>query len=312
MNIKLFKNQMPPLLPLHQDASARFLPWLMAVIAFFGSVALAATLSLNHLLHRLQADLQHSMTIEIPTLDMLDEHNAPVVSAQSDQMAREAVIRRLQETAGIIGIKPVPTAEIRQLIAPWLDDTNLLASLKLPQLIDVRLNREIAVDGEKLRQRLLDINPGITVQIHHQWLEGLTAQASLARAVAITVMVAAALACLITVGFAARTGLRSHETLIGLLHLLGVRDRDIAWEFQRHILWHSLFGAMMGLSLALAALQGVQYFFHGDTPNQPWIVSLCLHGIDWVLIGLTPLLLAVLALGAAWQIVHRTLDQDDL
>ena len=306
------KNRIPPILPLKNDPSARFLPWLMAVISFLACVALAATLSLHHLSQRWQADLQHGMTIEIPSLGNITDADDPTLIGQADHMTRQAVIRRLQETAGIIAIHPVPIEEIRRIMTPWLADTSLLAGLQLPQLIDVKLDPNVTIQPEKLRQRLNDISPGISIQMHAHSLAGLTAPARLARTVAITVMIAAGLACLLVVGFAARAGLRAHESLIGLLHLLGASDHDIAWAFQRHILWHSLLGAGIGLALALGALQGVQQFFHADDRNQPWMASLGLLGMDWLLVSLTPVLLSGLALAAAWQIVQRTLDQDHL
>nr|HPI62841.1 hypothetical protein [Alphaproteobacteria bacterium] len=53
-------------LPLGQDSSGRFLPWIMAFMVYIGMLALASSLALDRLAARWNTGLQGSMTVMLP------------------------------------------------------------------------------------------------------------------------------------------------------------------------------------------------------------------------------------------------------
>ncbi|MGE0095957.1 MAG: cell division protein FtsX, partial [Alphaproteobacteria bacterium] len=54
--------------------------------------------------------------------------------------------------------------------------------------------------------------------------------------------------------FATRTGLALHHDVVSVLHMVGARDGFIARQFERHALWLSFKGGILGLVLAGATL----------------------------------------------------------
>lgn len=289
----------PPLLPLATDPSARFLPWLMMVVTFLASIALAATLSLGHLSHHWQLDLAHGMTIAIP-------ETYPGSVSSADDRGQEAVLKYLRETAGVISIHPVASEETRQLITPWLGNT--MDDLPMPRLIDIQVDPDVPLRADQLQKRLTSINPGITVEAHQTMTDDLTTPARLARIIALAVMISATALCVLVVCYAARAALRAQESLLSLLSIMGADDRVLLREFGTHLVVRTIPGAACGLALAAFGLHQINQAFIHPGSNFAWMTRLDLTTLDWLLIILVPIWLCAMAVSAGWYLVRRYLS----
>jgi cell division transport system permease protein len=211
----------------------------------------------------------------------------------------------LRGTGGIVRVRVIPVAEVRDMVRPWLGETADQEDLPLPHLIDVGLAENADVDLDDLRTRVAEAVPGATIEDHHEWLRQLAdiAQASLFLSLAVVGLIV--FATVITIVFAARTGLRVHARVTDVLHLIGAPDRYIARQFERQAFWLGFRGALIGSGLAAATVYGlgqlvgrVEAFDISAVALSPW---------QWAVFGIFPLAAAIIARITARITVLRTL-----
>jgi cell division transport system permease protein len=290
-------------LALAPDDRPVFLPWIVAIMTFLATLALAAALSLAGAAGRWTADMTGTVTVEIAAESAGDP--------RPPEQRREAVLAVLRDTAGIARATPLGADRIVAMLEPWLGAAAGAADLPLPQIIDVALAPGARLDLPALGQRLEAAAPGTVVDDHRRWLGGLLRLARLAVALGLVIVVLVGCAASGTVVFATRAGLAAHHEAIELLHLMGARDAYIARQFARLVLWRSAAGALGGLIVGLAAFYGLAgaaqanlavesgapSFFSG-----PWL------GLgDFALLGLLVVATIAVATLTAWWTVMRAL-----
>jgi cell division transport system permease protein len=241
-------------LALARDPSTRFLPGLLAVLVYLAALAAVGGLTAQGFVSDWDRRLAGSLTIQIPpTLNTGDD-----ASRAASAERRDAVLRLLKVTPGIADARPIPEADSAALLEPWLGP-ELVRTLPLPLLVDVRLAQSQPLDRESLAERLENAAPGTTLDDHARWLAD--AQA-LARSVAVTGLVVIALvsmAAVLAVVFAVRTGLGVHRNEIEVLHLIGAPDRFIARQFQRHTGRLAAVGGVIGSILAIITVIALRW-----------------------------------------------------
>jgi cell division transport system permease protein len=241
-------------LALARDPSTRFLPGLLAVLVYLAALAAVGGLTAQGFVSDWDRRLAGSLTIQIPpTLNTGDD-----ASRAASAERRDAVLRLLKVTPGIADARPIPEANSAALLEPWLGP-ELVRTLPLPLLVDVRLAQSQPLDRESLAERLENAAPGTTLDDHARWLAD--AQA-LARSVAVTGLVVIALvsmAAVLAVVFAVRTGLGVHRNEIEVLHLIGAPDRFIARQFQRHTGRLAAVGGVIGSILAIITVIALRW-----------------------------------------------------
>lgn len=284
----------PGALPLSADPAARFLPWLMAVMVFVATLALAGTLALSETITRWDRSLSATLTVQIPA------------TAGEDRAAlSEEVLSVLRDTPGIAAATPVPADRMAALLAPWLGTDAVLRTLPLPTLIDVQIGDRRRLDRPRLRSRLAGVAPGISVDDHGRWLERLVRLGRTVQATAILVAALVGLASMAIIAYTARTGVAVHRGIIELLHLMGARDNFIARQFAREAGRAALIGGAAGLLMAALALFAVGLF--AAQLDDRTLPGLILRPLDWSLLALLPLAGALVARATAWLTVIRTL-----
>ncbi len=284
-----------PTVPLDEDSSARFLPWLVAFMVFLACLALASVFVVERAAARWDRGLKGQLTVQIPAPPDDSERSARI----------EAVSQVLQNTPGVRGLSVLTQQEVARLVEPWLGDAALAAELPLPDLIAVTLDASQPPDLGRLQQALEAAVPGTRADDHQRWLSNLLNLASSIKLGALIVVCLVGFAAVVTVVFVTRTGLEIHRKVIELLHLMGAQDSYIAREFQGHALKLGLRGGLFGFLLAVAALFGLGWLA-GQTQ-----VSLLprfeLATLDWILLALLPILAALIAMWTARVTVLRTL-----
>ena len=98
-------------LPLGDDGSGRFVPWIVAVMVYLAALSVAAGMAVNRSVEKWNIGLEGTVTVEIAASD------APQQTAQ-ERMDQALVL--LRQTAGVLSAKPVPGDEISRLLEPWL------------------------------------------------------------------------------------------------------------------------------------------------------------------------------------------------
>lgn len=287
-------------LPLKDDATSRFLPWLVAPMVLLSAVALAGALILNGLIGRWERDVSGTLTVEIAA--------APGSAAEAGEAMRRqvaAALKVLNETPGVVEARALTQDQLLALLAPWLGNSELLRELPLPALIDVTLKADSRPDLALLSQRLAQAVPGASIDDHRMWLSRLI---NVSRAVEWAAVMAALTIGAVTsatVVFATRTGMAIHREVIEVLHLIGATDDYIARQFSDRAFYLGLKGGVIGFIPAIPsiiAIVGAGARIEGgflSGLSMPW------HG--WIAMAFLPLAAALLAMITARVTVHRSL-----
>ncbi|WP_119461434.1 FtsX-like permease family protein [Rhodospirillaceae bacterium SYSU D60014] len=283
-------------LPLNQDASGRFLPWIIGFMVYFAALALAATMALDEALSRWQAGLTGTLTVQITPAPAED------LAVRVDQ-----VVGLLKGTPAVAGIELLNDDDVAHLLEPWLGPSEALAGLPLPALIAVNLRPGATVDLAALQQRLAEAAPGTTVDDHGRWLSDLVTLARSVKLLGAIILSLVGAAAVITVIFVTRTGLSIHRRVIELVHLIGARDAYIARQFETHALRLGLAGGLLGVALAALTLLALGQIVGGI--ESPLLPPLSLRPWQWLVLGLLPVAAAAIAMLTARLTVLRSLNR---
>lgn len=234
-------------LPLERDASARVLPWVIAIMVYLAALALAGSISIHGALARWNAGLAGKVTVQIdpaPDLEM----------ARRQRLALEV----LKTAPGVIEAELMSRERLAELLEPWLGKGNVAPDLPVPELIDVTVDPAL-IDLVELGRRIEGVGPGVRLDDHTLWTRGLIVGGRSVQALALVAVVLIGFAAVAIVVFATRAGFAAHIDIIELLHLMGAQDGYIARQFQRHFRWLSLKGGAVGLLLAALTLGALGY-----------------------------------------------------
>jgi cell division transport system permease protein len=275
-------------IPFDRDGSGRFLPWLIALMVYLAALGSSVALALDRALQSWDRGLAGAATVELPP--------AP---AQGDG-GLAAALAALKGSPGVLSARPLDRAQMAKLVEPWLGP-DLPQALRLPRLIDVRLDTGAAIDLAALKARLGRAAPGAVLDDHRVWLVRLQKLVRMAEAIAACVVFFIAAAAVLTVIFTTRTGLSVHRDAIELLHLMGARDGYIARQFERQALRLGLAGGTLGLALALVTIVVLGHASAaaaslGETAPLP---SLGLAAWHWLVLLVLPVAAALLAMVTA-------------
>ncbi|MDB5410369.1 MAG: hypothetical protein JWL84_5281 [Rhodospirillales bacterium] len=284
-----------PLDPLlERDGSGRFLPWMIALMVYLAAIALAGMVALHGAVSRWDSALVGTLTVQLPT---------------ESAGALEKVLIQLRATPGVRSATPLDDAANAALLKPWLGDAVAVDELALPRLVDVRVDPAIPVDRGALEERLKSVAPGARVEDNRRWLDRVFDTVLAVEIVAGAIVALIAIATIISIVFATRTGLAIHHGTVEVLHLIGAHDGYIADQFQWQALRLGLRGGVIGLVpavltlLALGAIAGPASFGAGVDA----LPRFALGPFGWLLLLLLPPAAGLTALATARITVLRGL-----
>jgi|HubBroStandDraft_1064217.scaffolds.fasta_scaffold00007_39 cell division transport system permease protein len=286
-------------LPLDQDGSARFLPWLIGLMVFLAALATGAGFAIDMTLIRWDDGLRGTLTVQLPQPAI----GGPLSAASVDQ-----ALLLLRSTAGVTSAAALDASAEAALLQPWLGDSVEAGQLPLPVLIDVQRAEGVPLDVADLTRRLAAIVPGTTVETHGAWLEQLFRVARLIEIGAALVVTLIGTVAVLTVIFTTRTGLMIHAPIVDLLHVMGAGDTYIARQFQWQAFRLGLRGGIIGLVPAFVAFGALEFAAaQGGSGAADLAPELSLPLLAWLVIGLLPLAMGLVGLVTARVTVLRTL-----
>lgn len=287
-----------PTIPIGRSGIGRYVPWIVAPMAYLAVLALAVSVVLTSLIGVWDAGLSGQLTIQIP--------------AQPDDLAESraiaAALEIVESVPGVTDAALLDPERSRALLEPWLGTSGALETLRLPLLIDVSTEAEATVDVPALAERLAGAVAGAEVTDHDAWMANLLNVAGTLRLVAWAVVASVGVAAAVTVVFVTRAGLSIHRGTLDVLHVLGASDGFIARQFQRHAFLAVVQGGLAGLLLAGGTLVLLQREVAAlDSGLMP---ALDLPPLVWVTMVLIPLALGALALVTARATVFLMLARE--
>jgi cell division transport system permease protein len=287
-------------LPLKGDATSRFLPWLVALMVYLSAIAVAGVLVLAGLVERWDHDVSGTLTVQIQP-----------VPGEAGELLTEDRVRQAAElmrrTPGVLAARPLDKRQTLALLEPWLGSAEVVKDLPLPRLIDVSVDSSAQLDLGAVADRLGRMVPGATIDDHRVWLSRLINLSRTTEWVAIAIMLLIGFVTSATVVYATRTGMSVHRGVIEVLHLIGAHDDYIARQFADRAFSLGFSGGMIGLAMAVPTLTAIGWATRRVEGG--FLPSLALPLSGWVVIGLLPVLAALLSMYTARLTVHGTLSR---
>ncbi len=241
-------------LPLKEDPSSRFVPWIIGLMIYLATIALMVALSVSHVRSKWDQGLQSKITIEIPsTPDFLEAENEPSPEHQR-------VLDILRRARGIRSFHIIPRSEIIAMMKPWLGSETTIQDLPFSTLIDVEISDRSLLDLGQLKNTLAEVSPKVRIEDHQVWQRSILDLAKTAEFISFLIVALICLAAISTIAFTSQTSLIIHRQIIEILHLIGATHRYIASQFEQHALRLGIRGGLFGFGLSLLTILLVQFF----------------------------------------------------
>jgi cell division transport system permease protein len=273
------------------------MPWVIAIMLFLTLLVTAAGLTLAEAARQGGQDLARHVTVQI------------IVSDPAQRAAqRAAVTRALRNMDSIAEVKPVPDADVRDLLEPWLGTGVIDADVPVPALVDVRFASVPAAETlTRLQSTLRSVAPNIRVDSHSSWMapffELMRALLWLAAAVFLLLLVATSAVVILAV----RSTLNTHRETIEIMHMMGGTDVQAARLFQRRVALDALLGGIVGFIVAAIVIMTVGGRFAAVEPGLLSGAHFPYYG--WAILALIPLAVMALAMLMARMTVISALKR---
>ncbi len=285
-------------LGLRRALSDRLLPALVAAMTFLAALTLAGAVAAAALAEHWQSGAAAVLTVQVPQ---------PAVAA-GDGTRLERVEALLRGFPGIAAVRVLSTAELADLLRPWLGNATQASALPLPAVVEVRLSPGEAEPEADLQTRLNTAAPGTFLESHGIWLQRLTTLArSLQLCAAAALLLVAGVGAAV-VAVATRAGLAARRDAIEIVHGLGATDGYIAGRFAARATVLAAAGACLGALTAFPVLLGLAALaapFTGPPGSAATLPTLPLP--LWLALPTLPAVAAIIGWITAQATVHRWL-----
>lgn len=273
------------------------MPWVIAIMLFLTLLVAAGGLTLAEAARQGGQDLARQVTVQIIESD-------PAQRAAQ----RAAVTRALRKLDSIAEVKPVPDAQVRALLEPWLGTGVIDADVPVPALVDVRFASEPTTETlTRLQSTLRSVAPNIRVDSHSSWMapffDLMRALLWLAAAVFLLLLVATSAVVILAV----RSTLNTHRETIEIMHMMGGTDIQAARLFQRRVALDALLGGIVGFIVAAVVIITVGGRFAAVEPGLLSGAHFPYYG--WAILALIPLAVMALAMLMARMTVISALKR---
>ena len=273
------------------------MPWVIAIMLFLTLLVAAAGLTLAEAARQGGQDLARHVTVQIIEAD-------PAQRAAQ----RAAVTRALRKLDSIAEVKPVPDADVRALLEPWLGTGVIDADVPVPALVDVRFGSAPTAETlTRVQSTLRSVAPNIRVDSHSSWMapffELMRALLWLAAAMFLLLLVATSAVVILAV----RSTLNTHRETIEIMHMMGGTDIQAARLFQRRVALDALLGGIVGFIVAAVVIITVGGRFAAVEPGLLSGAHFPYYG--WAILALIPLAVMALAMLMARMTVISALKR---
>jgi cell division transport system permease protein len=273
------------------------MPWVIAIMLFLTLLVAAAGLTLAEAARQGGQDLARHVTVQIIEAD-------PAQRAAQ----RAAVTRALRKLDSIAEVKPVPDADVRALLEPWLGTGVIDVDVPVPALVDVRFGSVPTAETlTRLQSTLRSIAPNIRVDSHSSWMapffDLMRALLWLAAAMFLLLLVATSAVVILAV----RSTLNTHRETIEIMHMMGGTDVQAARLFQRRVALDALLGGIEGFIVAAVVIITVDGRFAAVEPGLLSGAHFPYYG--WAVLALIPLAVMALAMLMARMTVISALKR---
>ncbi len=184
----------------------------------------------------------------------------------------KSVAAFLRGQPGIQRVDVLPLDASQKLLEPWLGQSNIFATLPVPRLIALEIDRAAPPNFiEGLRAALGGGFQGVTLDDHRRWqrqIRTVTRSFVLGGFAILLLVACATIAVIIS---ATNSAMLSSREIVEVLHFVGATDKLIAREFERHFLQLGVRAGLIGAGSAMLVFL-----------LMPWIMRLMSGGPEGV------------------------------
>lgn len=282
-------------LPIDEGYSKTFLRIVVAVSVFLFAITLSGVLGINLMFENSRKQATTNFTVQLLPQPNYEDSKQDLIN----------VAAFLEKYPNVTQVSVLSDAELRALLEPWLGDNVDIELLPIPKLLDVKINENKPFDYKELEARLSEVSAQASVNDHNLWLSRLLRFINSLKMLAVTVLVLVAAVCVTAIVYAAKTGLKVHREIIGILHTMGATDEYIAVNYVKQI---SAMSAVSGVLGAVAAVPAILFIGSMAKEIDAGIFSAVSFGAEeWLAVLSLPLVSAALVAGTAYVTVVKTL-----
>lgn len=277
------------------DDAHAFLPWVVGIMACIASLMLCFGITVGGWIVDRGDSYANNFTVNIPTLI----ENVPEKAVK--------IIEILESTPGVTRVEQESDADLRELLKPWLGNSQAVEALPLPIVIEVTVAEDAEINVDNLQKQLSDIAKGTELDTHEQWMASFMQFSSAVRS---TMTLLAGLVIFglgLMIAFMCRASLKLHARTVNLLHSIGAEDRYITRQFQYEACFITLLGTFPGCIVA-----GLAYWLTGiymSSLQSGLLPAFAMNAPHVLLLILMPFACAAVAWGAARISVYKQLQR---
>lgn len=212
-------------LPLGQDSSAGFVPWVLGMMLWVALLAGMIGVGISFYIHQTVSQNRFQVTVALPA-----------IAQEAERSQREKQLyTQLGALEGVAGISPLSQAQIQKIAT----QINLVipsdTPAPLPIVVDVVLSQPYTTQTlDRLRTQIDAISADAMVFVHQELLGQFMHWLFFVRQLVWAIVGFFFVAALLVVAFSVRTGVRIHHSILEILHVMGAPERYISKQFQRH------------------------------------------------------------------------------
>lgn len=281
-------------LPLRNDIAARFVPKIIILMVYLGTLCSTFTFFMIHSTLLWEEKLTTQLSIEIPFF-----------SDTSSNDLQTQVTDLLQKTPGINKIEVVSKADMETLFHSLLVEDTSVDKFSLPAIVDVSLNKRDTFDVENLETRLKNISPLIQLIDHRLWQSQVSNLLFTSTSLALLLTFLILCSTLVTTFFTTRTSLLIHRKIVEVLSLIGATPSYIAKQFQRNTFKQGLFASSIGAFLAFLTFLGIYFLF--EKAGHTFVVTTSFFFEALAIFILTPFITSFFMMLSARRAVMKAL-----
>ena len=236
-------------LGLRRALSDRLLPALVGAMTFLAALTVAGVLAAAGIAEHWRSGAAAVLTVQVP--------RPTETFGEGLETRLDRVVLMLRASPGIAAARVLSTAELAELLRPWLGTAAQASALPLPAVIEVRLADGERAPDDGLQARLTAAVPGVFMESQGVWLDRLTTLARSLQACAAAALLLVACVGAAVIAIATRAGLSARRDAIEIVHGLGATDGFIAGRFAGRATMLAATGSLLGAMAALPVLLGL-------------------------------------------------------
>lgn len=285
-------------LPRGGDSATAFIPWLVAIMVFLGTLAVSGVLTFNSILDGWSRSITGTLTVQLPP-------PPPDTDQQVYDSQVKNILATLEDSPAVDTVLLLSDEQLAALLSPWLGEDLNNDEIPLPTLIDVTLAQDTPAIIEGIRTDIKAVAPDAVLDDHRRWFEHLIDLTEGFRIIAYWIAVVVSVALALTVVYATRASLAEFSDIISVFHFIGARDMYVASQFAKRTFVAAAKGSVGGLALGALTLMVIGWL--ARNVESGFLPDISVGLAVWLALPMIAVLAALLAMTTAYLTVLGTL-----